>query len=366
VAPVLDRLTLNRALLARRHLLARTDRPVPAMVEHLVGMQAQNPGDPYVALWSRLAAFAPGELSDPLAERRAVRMSLLRMTLHLVTADDAMAMRPVIADVGPRVFRSTAFAKDLAGIDLAPVLAAGRDLLDRDALSSAELAARLGSKWPDRVGPSLAQAVQFHLPLVQVPPRGLWRAGGRARWRTLDSWLGRSVDGPTAPDGVVLRYLGAFGPASVQDVAVWSRLTRIREVIERLRPRLRVFRDEAGAELFDIPGAPLPDPDTTAPHRFLPEYDNIALSHVDRSRIIASASMGRLTGFVGTFLVDGFVAGQWRLDRTTSATTVVLDPFVRLGPGERDALVAEADRLLAFLAPEAEARSVAFGVARGS
>ena len=365
--PVLGVRALNRALLARQHLLERAPWEAARMIEHLVGMQAQSPQDPYVALWSRVQGFAPGALSDAIAERRAVRMTLMRSTIHLATADDAVAIRPVVQDVVERVWASSTFRRDLAGVPIGEVVAAGRELLDGEALTASHLAERLASRWPGVPASSLAFACTFHLPLVQVPPRGLWRRGGRATWRSASTWLGRPVptDG-VAPDALVLRYLAAFGPATVQDVATWSRLTGVRAVMERLRPGLRSLQDEQGRELFDVPDGPLPDPTTPAPPRFLPEYDNIALSHRDRSRIIAPASFGRLTGFVGTFLVDGFVSGQWRLDRGADGATIVLDPFVALDDGQRTDLVDEAARLARWAAPEATRHVVTFGVARSA
>jgi hypothetical protein len=367
--PVLTTRALNRALLARQHLLERAPVAPMTMVEHLVGMQAQNPGDPYVGLWSRVDGFRPGDLSAAIEARQAVRMGLLRTTLHLVSASDAVTMWPVVRGVPQRTFRSTSFRKDLDGVDLASVVAAARAAVDGRPWTMAALGRHLAERWPDHAPNSLGQAARFHLPIVQVPPRGLWGRRGQAAWQSLESWLGLGgpLEGDGSPDGLVLRYLAAFGPASVKDVAIWSWLTGIRPVIERLRPRLRVFRDERGAELFDVPDGPLPDPETPAPVRFLPEYDNIALSHADRSRIIAPEAFGRLTGFVGTFLVDGFVAGQWRLDRTKAGAAMVLQPFVALDRAQRRDLVAEAHRLLEFLAPDAVDAGrveVGFGAAR--
>lgn len=364
--PILTTRALNRALLARQHLLARAAMPATAMIEHLVGMQAQSPGDPYVALWSRLDGFRPDELSSAIAERRAVRMSLMRMTLHLVTARDALAIRPTLGDMAGRSWASSPFSRDLIGVDVAAVARAGRELLDREPMTLSELGQRLATMWPDRVRGSLAYAVTFNVPLVQVPPRGLWRRSGRPAWRTLESWLERPLGGAGDPEGLVLRYLAAFGPAGVKDIATWSRLAGVREIVERLRPGLRVSRDERGAELFDVPDGPVPSPETPAPPRFLPEYDNIALSHADRARIIAPEAIGRLTGYVGTFMVDGFVAGQWRLDRAKTSAVLVLDPFVALDDLQRDELMAEARRLLAFLADEVTKREVTFGVARAT
>ena len=365
---VLTTRALNRALLARQHLLERAAMPPLSMVEHLVALQAQNPHDPYLALWSRVDAFAAADISDALADARLVRIGLLRTTLHLVTAEDARSLWPVVRPVFARAWSHSPFRKDLPGIEVDEILDAARPMLD-ETLTLTELGRRLEARWPGRSPASLSYAARFLLPIVQVPPRGLWGRSGQARWRRLDSWTGK--EGGERPDAttvgdLVLRYLAAFGPATPADIATWSWLTGYREVLESLRPRLRTFRDEAGRELFDVPDAPLPHPDTPAPFRFLPEYDNVALSHADRSRIIATEAGGRITGYVGTFLVDGFVAGQWRIDRVGDAATLVLDPFTPMSTEQRDEAVAEGESLLAFREPEATRREVEFGVARAT
>lgn len=364
--PVLSVRALNRALLARQHLLERVEMPALEMVEHLVGMQAQNPLDPYTALWSRTSGFRPDELAAAIEKRAAVRMGLLQTTLHLVTARDAVAMWPVVRGVLHRAWNGSPFRKDLSGVEVSSVLDAASAILADGPATMAAVGRRLTERWPDRKPTSLAYAARFHLPIVQVPPRGLWGRSGQASWQMLDAWLGRDgrAEAPPDPDALVLRYLAAFGPAGARDLSTWSWLTGMRAIVERLRPQLRVYRDEHGRELFDVPDGPLPDPDTPAPVRFLPEFDNIALSHADRARIITPAAFGRLTGWVGTFLVDGFVAGQWRLDRGDGSAAVVLDPFVALEGDGRDELVAEAERLLSFLAVEAADARVEFGVAR--
>jgi hypothetical protein len=213
----------------------------------------------------------------------------------------------------------------------------------------------------------LAYAVRFLLPIVQVPPRGLWnvRTQPAPAWTTLEAWLGRPLPEAGSIDGLVLRYLAAFGPASPADARTWSWLTGLREVFERLRPQLVSFRDERGRELFDLPDAPRPSAETPAPPRFLPEYDNVALSHDGRSRILADSAVGRLTGWVGTFTSDGFVRGQWRVDRGTGSepARLIVEPFEELTPDDGTALIAEGERLLAFHAPAA-GRRVEFGVAR--
>jgi len=369
--PVLTTRALNRALLARQHLLTRASMPAEAMIEHLVGMQAQVPANPYVALWSRLEGFEAGELEKLVIGRDAVRMSLLRTTLHLVTAPDALRMRPVLQSVLGRGYTSgSPFHKQLVGVDINALTAAGKSLLDNEALTTAQLGKRLAEQWPDRDPVSLAYAVRYLVPLVQIPPRGLWHRSGQPTWRTLASWLGREVEGSASPDDLVLRYLAAFGPATVQDVATWSWLTRVREVIDRLRPRLRIFHDELGRELFDVEGGLLPDPETPAPVRFLPEYDNIALSHANRGRIIDPRTVGRITGYVGTFLVDGLIAGQWRVVARNEEHILLVDPFVALTDAQAAELTDEAARFLEWSArgkasPAAQ-RRVEFGIARES
>lgn len=338
--------------------------PAETMVERLVGLQSQNPLDPYVALWSRLDGFRPDELGEGIVGRRLVRIALLRTTLHLATAGDALILWPLLRTVLERVWRSTTLPRQLVGADVEAILGAARVLLEAEPRTLRDLGRSLGERWPGRDPASLAGAVRYLLPIVQLPPRGVWGRTGRPTWTTLEAWLGRPLGPAASADEVVLRYLAAFGPASVADIRVWSGLSGLREVVERLRPRLVTFRDDAGRELFDLPEAPRPDPATPAPPRFLPEYDNLLLAHADRRRVIPERVVARLTGWVGTFLVDGFVRGQWRLDRTGSAATLVVEPFEPLTDHEAEALVAEAESLLAFAADAADDRRVTFGIAR--
>jgi len=361
---VLTTRALNRALLARQHLLERAVMPATAMIEHLVGMQAQVPQQPYVALWSRLRDFDPAELEAHFDAHEVVRMGVMRSTLHLLTTRDALRIRPSTQSVLERVFRSTSFARDIDGIDREALLAHGRALVEEQPRSGAELAAALRERWPGYSGPSMSQAARYLLPMIQPPPRGLWTRTGRATTTTIEHWLGRHLPEAEPPDELVLRYLGAFGPATVADARTWSWLTGLREVFERLRPQLATFRDENGRELYDLPDAPRPHPDTPAPPRFLPEYDNLGLSHADRSRVIPAPVAARLTGWVGTFLADGFVHGQWRVDQAKNAATLVLQPFLPLEGETQAAVVAEGERLLDFMARPGGGRLVEFGVAR--
>jgi hypothetical protein len=361
----LDRRTLNRTLLLRQGLLERTDVSAADMIERLVGMQAQVPANPYLALWSRLEDFRPDELSALIAERRAVRAQLMRATIHLVSARDWPAIHPVTAPVAARTFK-TPWSGRLAGADVREVVAAGLELLAEQPRTRADLGALLGPRWPDADPSALAHAVAFHAALVQVPPRGLWGRSGQATWAPAEAWLGQEPDAGASADGLVLRYLAAFGPATVADVRTWSGLTGLRDVVERLRPQLRTFRDERGRELLDAPDAPVADGATPAPPRFLPEYDNVLLSHADRARV----NDGRGPGLplprgaaVGTLLVDGFYRANWKLEHEETTAILTVDRF-RRRPGDGadvvDEIAAEADGLLGFYAPESAERRVAF------
>ena len=370
--PVLTRRALNRALLERQLLLRRVSMPAETAIRHLVAMQAQNPLDPYFALWSRLDGFDPGELADLLLERRVVRSTMmLRTTIHLMTADDWLALRPVLQVVAERGFRTgSPCGRRLSGLDVDEVVRVGRALLDERPRSGAELRALLAERWPGWDPESLAQAVRALVPTVQVTPRGVWGRSQQPTLTTSEYWLGRSVGTDGDPSDLVLRYLTAFGPASVMDVQSWCWLTRLGEVVERLRPRLRTFRDENGRELFDVPDGPLPDQDTPAPPRFLPMYDNILLSHRDRGRIVGDPGTGWLVARPqldevfrnGSILVDGFVAAGWRIERSggTGPTTLAVLPARRLSAADHVAIEAEARDLLAFAAADAGAHDVRF------
>ncbi len=357
-APLLTRRALNRTLLGRQLLLERAARGPLDVIEHLVGMQAQEPPDPYVALWSRIDAFDPRTLSRLIEERRAVRGSTMRTTLHLMTARDFLSLRPVLQDVLERAFRSSPFAKDLVGLDVAAVVAAGRARLDSEALTTARLGELLAEHWPDRNPTSLAYAVRFLLPVVQVPPRGLWGKKARPVAMTAETWLGQRLEVDSVPDKAVLRYLAAFGPATVSDIRIWSWLTGLREVVERLRPRLRTFRDDAGRELFDVADGLLVDPDTPAPVRFLPQYDNIFLSHDDRSRIGGDHAAGHEFGWKGMVLIDGFIDGAWRVRRERRQATMTVELFAPVHGPRRVEIEEEAARLFAFVAFDAEGRDL--------
>jgi Winged helix DNA-binding domain len=352
----LGRRALNRALLERQLLLRRRPMAAAGAIEHLVGMQAQEDKAPYVGLWARLEGFDPRELADLITQRRAVRIALMRSTIHLVTARDCLALRPVVQPVIDRATNGN-FGRHLEGVDRAALAAASRALVEERPRRFSDLSRLLRERWPDRDPTALAIAARALVPLVQVPPRGVWGSGGLVVVTSAEAWLGQPLAADPAPDGMVLRYLGAFGPATVADIQTWSGLSGLREVTERLRPRLRVFSDERGRELLDLPEAPRPDPDTPAPVRFLPEFDNLLLSHADRARVVADADRERLFTR-GALLVDGFASGAWRIRRERRAATLVVELFAPLAAQDRDAVTEEGARLLDFAAAGADSRDL--------
>jgi hypothetical protein len=323
--------------------------PAATALEHVLGMQAQLPQNPYVGLWTRLTNFDPHELSDLIAHRQAVRISMMRSTIHLVTARDCVALRPALQRFLERNFHTgTPFGRLIDGIDTNALIAVGRELLEREPLQFAELGRRLHERWPDHDPTALGYAVRDYLPLVQVPPRGLWRGKGQALHTTAESWLGERIDDDCPPDELVLRYLRAFGPATAADVQTFSGLPAQRAVLERLRPQLRTFTDERGRELFDVADGPLPAPQTPAPVRFLPDFDNVLLSHQDRTRVIPD---GFITpGGIGKpmVLVDGFVAATWKL----SKTDLQVQPLRKLSRVERSEILSEAQSLLVLFSTD--------------
>jgi hypothetical protein len=353
---VLSTRALNRALLERQMLLRREDGDALDAVERLVALQTQVPRDAYVALFSRIDRFRPQALSDAIADRRAVRLGLLRATLHLVTARDALRLRPVIDSAIRRSYRTgSPFPRRLDGVDESEVMAFAAELLEERSRTRAQLGPLLAERWPERDPATLAYAATYLLPLVQVTPRGLWRRSGASAFTTLGAWLGTPLEQDGTPDELIMRYLAAFGPSTVADAQAWSGLPALRPVLERLRPRLRTFRDERGRELFDVPDGRLPDPDVLAVPRFLPEYDNAFLAHADRARIVTEPHRKRM--FVvgwGQLLVDGFIVARWRIDPNDEGV-LVIQPYRRLSRPERSEVAPEAGRLLGFLGQDTDA-----------
>ncbi|WP_371785780.1 winged helix DNA-binding domain-containing protein [Streptosporangium subroseum] len=358
---VLSRRALNRATLDRQLLLARTDLPTLDAVRHLYGMQAQAPNPPYIGLWTRLEGFAHDDLARLLHERRVVRLSLMRSTIHLVTAEDCMALRPLLQPMMTRALGG-AYGRGTAGVDLEELAAAGRALVEEQPLTFRELGGPLRERWPEHAAADLVRGVRTLLALVQVPPRGIWGVGGQPAHTTAEAWLGRPQDERPSLAEAIRRYLAAYGPATVMDIQQWSGMTRLGEVARDMG--LRVFATEDGAELLDLPEASRPDPDTPAPVRYLSEFDNTLLSFADRTRtrIMADEYRARVFTINGiikaTVLVDGFVRGMWKVTQKRGEAVLEVDLFQPVSAQEREALELEGTRMLDFVAPSAKVRDI--------
>jgi hypothetical protein len=343
----------NRATLARQLLLTRAKLAPVAAIEQLAGLQAQVARPPFVGLWTRLARFRRGDLADLLHAKQVVRAPMiLRGTVHVVSAADFLAWRPVMQPM-----LSAAYAALLkergAGIDFAKLAAFARTKLPA---TFEELRPLLAKKFPKHDERALGYAVRSYLPLVQVPTADRWAFPGNAAFAAADTWLGRDVGADATPHALIRRYLAAFGPATPRDAQTWSGLRDLKPVFEAMRGELVTFKD-GKRELFDLPAAPRPPADTPAPVRFLPDFDNLVLGHDDRSRIIADEHRAKLTTknlqVKATFLVDGFVAGTWTIERTKARAQLILAPFGKLAKSVRAALDEEGDALLRFVEDDA-------------
>ena len=351
----------NRATLARQLLLRRANLDVLTAVEHLIGLQAQAPFPPYTGLWTRLTNFGPADLANRLLDRTVVRIALMRGTVHLVTATDCLALRPLHQNMLERVVR-TAHRKHLDGIEFADIAQHAQALLEENPRTTADLATLLLARWPGRDRQALLNVARSALPLVQLPPRAIWGQSGQTTVTTAQAWLNHPHPTPATLDALMLRYLAAFGPASTADAQKWSGLTRLGEVFDRLRPNLRTFRAESGTELFDLPNAPRPDPDTDAPVRFLPEFDNILLSHADPSRIMSAQHRAKLFTVNGiiraALLVDGHTSGKWQITREANTAVLTVEPFRRLSTKDKNEIESEGSRLLTFAEENAEEQAI--------
>ena len=327
-------------------------------------MQAQAPNLPYIGLWSRLEGFRHEELSRLLETRKAVRISLLRNTIHLVTARDGMGLKPLFMPLGERGYlRGSPWGRGMSEADIAAIRQAGAEIMSEKPRTVAELARLLATRFPGRDATAMAYGVRYMVPLVFATPRGIWRASGPVTLTTFEAWLGRPPGPPIEPERLVLRYLSVFGPASPADMRAWSGLA-MSPVFEKLRPRLKTFRSHEGAELFDVPTAPRPPGDIDVPVRLLPDYDNILLAHADRTRILPHGrhlGMFNSAGVMqGAVLVDGFVRAMWMPRKEGLVVSPFIKPLTRM---EKQAIEKESVRLLKFLAAS-EQHDVGFGPVR--
>ena len=355
---ILNRRALNRATLARQMLLRREQATPVEAIERLCGMQAQLARPPFIGLWSRLESLTRRDLIEAIDNRDVLRGTLMRGTLHLMSRRDFIAFRaaiqPVLSAALLGVFRDRA-----NGADRDAILAAARERFAGDACTFDALRDFLSERFPGVDERLMGYTVRMHLPLVQTPaPGATWAYPAAADFTVAESWLGEPLSDDATPHALVLRYLAAFGPASVEDFQTWSGLKSARPVFDALRPALQTFHTERRKELFDLPDAPRPSEDTDAPVRFLPDFDNLLLAHADRERIIASEHRSLVCTknlrILPTFLVDGFATGLWTTERKRKEATLVIQPFGALAKGRRQELFEEGERLLRFVEEDAQ------------
>jgi hypothetical protein len=353
---------INRMTLARQMLLKREAVSVTDAIERLVGMQAQLPQAPFIGLWTRLPNFQRRDLAELIANHSVIKVTLMRATLHLVTADDYRLLRGALQPALEKASGSIVKRREQA-FELDEVLAAAKLFIDEAPRSFAEISTMLSERWPEVDVGSMRYSVRTHLPLVQVPTNTGWSYPGNPKFTLAESWLGEPIPTESNLDTLILRYLAAFGPATVADMQTWSGLGKLKEAVEKLKPKLQIYRDEKKRELLDLPDMPPPEED--APERFLPEFDNLLLSHSDRRRVVADEYRSRVylpaLRVAATFLVDGFVAGAWKVEKTKGAATLNIEPFTPLPPVSRAALADEGERLVRFIEPEAKSYEILFG-----
>jgi Winged helix DNA-binding domain len=353
---------LNRATLARQMLLERENVSVPAAIERLAGLQAQLASAPYVGLWTRLRDFRREDLAGEIESRKVVKATMMRATLHLCTAEDYIrfrtALKPVLIGAADAIVKRRGH-----DFDLDKVLKAARKFIGEKPRTFAEISDMLTELAPDHDVGAMRYSVRTHIPLAQVPINTGWSYSNKPEFTLAESWIGRPISTEDNLRELVFRYLRAFGPASITDAQTWLGM-KLKESFEKLRPELQTYRGEGRSEFFDLPETPLPAEDVPAPVRFLPEYDNLLLSHSNRTRVIADEYRSKvyLPGLrvAATILVDGFVRGAWKIEKTKTEATLVIEPFDKLTKKDRAALTEEGERLVRFVEPKAKSFGVRF------
>ncbi|MGW6931974.1 winged helix DNA-binding domain-containing protein [Lentzea sp. NPDC054927] len=347
--------TLNRTLLARQLLLERTAMPIVAAVEHLGGLQAQAPIPPYLALWTRLDPFQVDALSRLIIDRSLVRMTLWRGTLHLISADDVYLMRTALQPELNKWARNVMPPAGRVELDLAELARITREYVDTEPRTVAEVGAHLETHFPEAKARELSTQAQMLVPMVQVPPRGIWGVGGVPQNVAMATWLGRDLPETAAVPELITRYLRAFGPATLADMQAWSRLTGLKAHAAGLD--LVQYRNEAGKVLLDVPDGVIVPEDTPAPARLLPAFDNVLLGHADRTRIMSEDARSRWGAvrngvFPPTFLVDGFLRGTWNVVETKDTATLTIEPYFKTTKQDMAGVVREARSVLKVMAPK--------------
>ena len=352
---------LNRATLARQMLLERSNVSVLEALYQVAGLQAQEPKPPFIGLWTRLSTFEKSDLLDLVNDHKAVRATAMRATLHLMSTRDYLAFRPVLQPMLDGAMESILKNRG-EGIDVDRFVDKARAYFEGHHATFNELRDALAKADVDIDIRAAAYAARMRLPLVQVPDGSTWGWPTDPKFTLASTWLGVDVPATGSLDNFVLRYLGAFGPATVADFQTWSGVKGAKDAFERLRPQLEVLPGDNKREYFDLPDAPRPDEDVPAPVRFLPDFDNLMLGHNTRSRVIKDEYRQRVSTAnlrtLATFLVDGVTAGTWKIEVKRKTATLLLSPFESIGKADVEAVVEEGERLLRFVEPEAGAYDV--------
>lgn len=341
---------LNRATLARQMLLQRSDMTTVEAVRFLGGLQAQQSNDPYIGLWSRLNGFSHQALTALIVDRTLARATTMRGTLHLHTADDLIGFRALVQNYLMATWRS-GFRKRFAGQDEAAVHREGLKILKQGPTTIGAVGKVLGDKFPKADPLALAMMMQMRETLIQVPPTRIWGNGSAPMLERAETWLGRRKPTLSRTD-LVRRYLAAYGPASIQDMQTWCRLTKLSVEFKAIEKELVVFESEDGRVLYDLPDAPRPDPDTPAPVRFLPLYDNIYLGYDNRRRMLEERDLRHVnlfTTFKPPVVVDGVLAAGWVVSRKKDGARLVIEPSHKLTKKEIRAVEAEGEPFLRFM-----------------
>jgi hypothetical protein len=343
---VLSARELNRAVLARQLLLERSSLPIARAVEQIAGLQTQYAPSAYVALWSRLRDFQRESLTKALEQRLVVQGTLMRSTIHIVSARDFRLFAPGVLE-GRREWWLRVVRHQADGLDMDNVARLLRTRLTQGPARATELRELLVA---EGVPPIAWSGAPHWIDMVRIPPSGTWAQRRADIYGLADDWLG--PERATQAEGlqhIVGRYLGGFGPAPVSDIADWAGVARASLVPVIKQLRLRRFRSETGVELLDVAGAPLPDADLPAPVRFLPTWDATLLVHARRTLILPEKYRPlvfdtKTPHSVPTFIVDGSVAGTWRLE----GGLIELKPFEPLSTAKMREVESEAERLTAF------------------
>lgn len=353
---------LNRATLARQMLLERASVSATEAVEQLVGLQAQQAVAPYIGLWTRVDGFTREMLADAIARREVVKATLMRATLHLFSARDYLRYRGTLHEVLAGASADIAKSRGQS-FDVPALLSKAREYIAETPRTFSEISAWVAELMPESDVGAMRYTIRTHLPLVQVPTDTQWGYPGNPRFTLTESWLGQPIPDTVDTPALIRRYLAAFGPATIADMETWSYL-KLKPIVETMRGELATYRDERKRELFDLPNMPLPDADTFVPERFLPEYDNLLQSHKVRTRVVADEYKKRVylpaLRLTSTFLVDGFVAGVWKIARVKKTATLQIEPLAPLPPRSRDALADEGERLVRFVELDAGSYEVKF------